>query len=197
MKNLLKASVVAVALAASANVLAIGPGLYVGGQLGVNIFERKHFNQNNQFGAGINTGYNFAVAPQFMLAPELGFDYLGNPGLRDGVNSPTAHRTTMSAANLLLAATYNVTKVVDVFAKAGATVQFASQNTPVGHARNWTQAAPLVALGAGYDVAKNVQTYIQYNHVFGRDPIGGTDGFRASTVDGVYVGVKYNFGAVK
>jgi hypothetical protein len=49
----------------------------------------------------------------------------------------------------------------------------------------------MIAAGVGYALAQNVQTYLQWNHVFGS---GSGSNNRGATIDSFFVGLKYSFG---
>jgi hypothetical protein len=191
MRNILKASVVAVALATSVNALASGPGLYVGGQLGYAQFPNADAHTRN-FAAGANAGYSFAIAPKLMIGPELAIDYLGTPATHNQGHGGTFGSTAYGYSAFGVV-NYNAAQKIDVFAKAGATRQSFTADIAGASLSGLSSIAPIFAVGAGYDISRYTQVYLQYNHTVG----GRTDTIPAQTLNAIYAGIKYNFGTAK
>jgi hypothetical protein len=197
MKNLFRIFVFTATLLMGANALAVIPGLYIAGQAGLVRFDNTGNRLATEFSAGANLGYNFKVTDRILLAPELGFDYLGQPNLRSGITNLTGPNTVM-AYNLLGAVTYNLNSTFDIFAKAGFTrhswdVAAYLRSNGIRNV-SISDPTPMLATGFGYSLAQNVQTYLQWNHVFGSG--SGTSNY-AHVVDAFYVGLRYSFGSHK
>ncbi len=212
MKKIIIASATAAALALSFSALAGSPDtaqdqqmaspnyFYVGGFLGYNILDkgslpsyvpasiRHDWNDTkvyNRFGGGINAGYDFKVADNFYLAPEIDAAYLGSFKSAHGYSG-----ASMYGISAVAKATYDVTKNIDVFVKGGIVREIASNDDDYGT----SDIAGTASVGAGYKINPNWEVFTEYTHIFGKSLAKmGDDSNSAFEYNNVNVGVSYNF----
>lgn len=209
MKNkLVKLSAVALAVGLSASAFAVTKqGAYVGGQLGAMFptinpsSESDGFGgtikvSSNHIGAGLLAGYQFQVAPQFFIGPEIGLNYLGSFTTKISGGPLNGASETDAAWNwdVLAVANYNINKVWGVFAKAGMTQQIMSFGD--GNDGTSSQTLGLTAqagAGVSYNINQNMEVTAEYSHIFGKSFTKVASKSDSVAYNNIWFGFKYNF----
>lgn len=158
---------------------------------------------------GANLGYDFALAPSWLLGPELGyynFGYSQYKGTQGGVfNDNTKIRS--SAADALARLTWMSQSGFNVFGKVGAAYVFQKadsvvgfSNTAASNSRSTHTVAPEGDLGMGYQFANGLNLSVDYQHIFGHSESNDhfiTSSYRAHNVystNALLGEVSYRFG---
>lgn len=199
MKKTLLVGLILAGLVAEANAT---PGAYMNGSLGIGGMDTDKtsiYNSNLRSGIAYRAGLGYLWGEdQYHYGLELG--YTGYPS-NQYTSSLVNIKYTGYYVDLLGVGKYNFTSSDEgffVLGKAG--LAFVSQRThATGIPYNKTQTAlkPEVALGAGYNVNKNVAVDMTFAHVFGgqANPAATTDSAatRVSAVNTLMAGITYSF----
>ncbi len=139
------------------------------------------FVTNSGFAASFNGGYNFEIAKPFYLGLEAEYGYWG-----------PFEDANVGSVNLYATATAYLSKNFSLFGKVGMATEVLSIDNISGS----TDIAPIVAVGAAYDITKNWQVNGQYQHVFGDSLENITSSFNSNsalTYNVFLFGARYNF----
>ena len=209
-KHIVLATAAASALLASSSVFAIGAsqGWYLAGQLGAafnslwsasdlatiagapsNAIDRS----NNAFAWGINGGYNYQVAPEFLIGGQIGYQGLGSTDYTAPSFPGFDLKASLSSINFLATGTY-IYQGFHAWVETGLAVGIVNPSSNAAIGNTQTQAVWVLGAGAGYQW-KKWDFFVRYDHYFG-------DNFNASTtsvknkfpaVNAVFGGVAYTF----
>lgn len=143
----------------------------------------------------LNIGFNHLVyrnINNLLLGAEVGYDYNGQS--KYTVNSgddSSSMEIVSSDFHLLGTATYLFANGINFFAKAGPALVKQELDFSTGDDSDQTksnsksQCQPMVAIGGGYQF-KNLNFYLQYKHLFGKDAKDWDDLFNS---DGTFTNI--------
>lgn len=108
----MKNTILAIALASGLAALPIAShaansGFFVNGNIGQSNFDKGHYDDDDT-GYGVNLGYRWAVAPNFLLGVEGGYVDLGEASAKRGY-SPLIGKAELSGWNLGVNGHWNLT----------------------------------------------------------------------------------------
>jgi len=179
--------------------------------------------KNQDIAYGVNFGYLWANGPEpegddLSYGVEAGYTYYGQLHDQHYTSNGTSGDLDQSASmtDLMAVLDVNLTNptyqpAVDVFLKGGVALFFLNQtgngtvtdssNNSVNFATEANgskqQFAPIIQVGVGVDVLKNVNVNIFYQRTFARDykhPVAGQVSSLVATIDEFGGGVTYYFG---
>jgi opacity protein-like surface antigen len=133
--------------------------------------------KNGSFAGGVNLGFNHAFNPNVLAGAEFGWNYNGQSKYEFDFahNYSTTNTISSYDLHLLATATYLFNNGFNVFGKAGVARVYqtgkGTTNIPDTEALDISETSyqPMLAAGLGYQI-KMVNIFVQYSHIFGKDP---------------------------
>ncbi len=220
MKKIIITTAAAVGMALTGSAFATGgsPGFYVGADIGAawnQLWSQSQADKIAQSGGGSSTGksnnalawgvfggYNFALAPNWLVGGQVGFTGLGSSTY--DFNSPGSgnfsQKYQMYAVNFLVTGTYSILAGPGFFhlgPEAGVAIGFTnpSESGSGQHydANTKTQAAFVLGGTVGYQW-NQIDFFVRYDHYFGHNLSSSSDtSTQFPAINAVYGGLAYTF----
>ncbi len=223
MKKIITKTIAAAGIAAGASAYATGAsqGFYIGANIGSawnQLWNKTEANELAQSGSsgtdtvtsksenalawGLFAGYNFALAPNWLVGGQVGYSGLGSSTYHenDALLGHFDTKFSLSAVNILLTGTYSVQAGPGFFhvgPEIGAAIGMInpSQSSHFGGEDGNTQTKVLFVLGgtAGYQW-NNIDMFLRYDHYFGSDfKVSSNIKDNFPSINAVFAGLAYTF----
>lgn len=217
-KIIITAAAVSMALAGSAFATGASQGFYVGANIGAawnQLWSKSQANSiavsggatgtgksDNALAWGVFGGYNFGLAPNWLVGGQVGFSGLGNTTY--DFNAPGtgnfSQKYQMYAVNFLVTGTYSIQAGPGLFhigPEAGVAIGFTNPSeSGSGHHYNAdtkTQAVFVLGGTAGYQW-NQIDFFVRYDHYFGNNLSSSSNtSTKFPAINAVYGGLAYTF----